>query len=85
MGESELSGVCFRFGSDLSLVAYQKKLYSLADFLHYCPTVHGVADVELANHQLNPKTYPTDPQLSILQTFSQFYSYVYIYIGIYNT
>ena len=60
MGETELNGICFKFQSDLEFVSYQKKLYSIADFLHHACTVHGVAEVELANHQLIPKTYPVD-------------------------
>ena len=60
MGEAELDGVCFRFSSDLSLVSYERKLRSIADFLHHCCTVHGVADIDFANHSLVPKMYPTD-------------------------
>ena len=63
MGEAELNGVCFRFGSDLDLVAYEKQLYPLSGFLHHCCTVHGVADIEIANHQLIAKMYPTATRL----------------------
>lgn len=60
MGETELNGICFKFQSDLEFISYQKKLFSVADFLHHACTVHGVAEVELANHQLIPKMYPVD-------------------------
>lgn len=68
MGEAELDGVCFRFGSDLALVSYERKLYSIADFLHHCCTVHGVAEIEIANHQLIPKVYPLDRAGLVLQS-----------------
>ncbi|CAK9062220.1 unnamed protein product [Durusdinium trenchii] len=58
MGEKELSGIPFRFPSDLCLVCYEKKLMSLADFAHQICTVHGVADFELACHQISQKMYP---------------------------
>ena len=60
MGEAELDGICFRFATDLDLVCYQRKLYCIADFLHHCCTVHGVAEIDFANHQLLPKMYPVD-------------------------
>ena len=62
LGEAELDGIPFRFGSDLALVSSERKLYCIADFLHQCCTVHGVADIDFANHQLVPKMYPTDWQ-----------------------
>lgn len=64
MGEAELSGVCFRFKDDLSFVVHEKKLLSLAEFAHMCCTVHGVANFELANHQLVQKQYPTRTLIS---------------------
>lgn len=60
LGEAELRGVCFRFSSDLDFLVYNKKIYCIADFLHYACTVHGVAEVELANHTLTPKMYPVE-------------------------
>lgn len=62
MGEAELSGVCFRFKDDLTLVLNDKKLISLAEYAHLCCTVHGVANFELANHQLLQKQYPPVPR-----------------------
>ena len=61
MGEAEVSGVCFRFKDDLSLVVHEKKLLSLAEYAHLCCTVHGVANFELASHQLVQKQYPPAP------------------------
>lgn len=52
--------MCFRFSSDLDFLVYNKKIYCIADFLHYACTVHGVAEVELANHTLTPKMYPVE-------------------------
>lgn len=46
----------------------EKKLYSLADYLHECATVHGVAEIELANHQLMAKMYSTDCEFYVLHT-----------------
>ena len=60
MGEAELEGVCFRFASDLSLVCFERKVRCIADFLHECCVVHGVADIEIANHTLIAKYYATD-------------------------
>ncbi|CAK9075571.1 unnamed protein product [Durusdinium trenchii] len=60
LGEAELDGVCFRFSSDLCLVSYERKLYAIADFLHHCMTVHGVAEIDFSNHQLIQKTYPLE-------------------------
>ena len=60
MGEAELDGVCYRFASDLSLVCFERKVRCLADFLHECCVVHGVADIEIANHTLIAKYYATD-------------------------
>lgn len=57
MGESELSGICFRFPNDLTLVAHEKKAMSLAEYIHLCSTVHGVANFEIANHTLLQKQY----------------------------
>lgn len=48
MGEAEVSGVCFRFKDDLSLVVHEKKLLSLAEYAHLCCAVHGVANFKLA-------------------------------------
>ncbi|CAK9105978.1 FO synthase subunit 1 [Durusdinium trenchii] len=64
LGEAELDGVCFRFSSDLCLVSYERKLYAIADFLHHCMTVHGVAEIDFSNHQLIQKTYPLDRTVS---------------------
>ena len=58
MGEAELSGLPFRFADDLVLVSDEKRLTSLCEFAHKCCTVHGVANFELANHQLDQKMYP---------------------------
>lgn len=57
LGESELSGLCFRFPNDLTLVAHEKKAMSLAEYIHLCSTVHGVANFEIANHTLLQKQY----------------------------
>lgn len=67
LGEAELKGVCFRFSSDLDFVVYNKKIYSIADFLHYACTVHGVAEVELTNHTLTPKMYPVESCLIFVE------------------
>ena len=54
-----MSGICFRFMDDLTLVVTaEKKLLSIADFAHQCCTVHGVANFTLANHELVQKQYP---------------------------
>lgn len=58
MGESELSGVCFRFKSDLDIVCCDRKCMAMAEFFHQCCTVHGVAEFELVNHLLIQKQYP---------------------------
>lgn len=63
MGETELNGVPFRLPSDLSLVLNKdRKLLSLADYLHQCATVHGVAEVEVIDHVLTPKQRPVPGQ-----------------------
>ena len=66
LGEAELDGVCFRFASDLALISFERKIYSIAEFLHHCCTIHGVAEIDFANHQLIPKTYPVDRVLQNL-------------------
>ena len=66
LGEQELAGVPFRFANDLQLVAHERKLLSLADFIHQMCTVHGLADFELAGHQLEQKQYPPAPQQPVI-------------------
>lgn len=58
LGEIELSGICFRFASDLVLVSSERQLTSLAEFAHKCCTVQGIANFELANHEIQQKMYP---------------------------
>ncbi|CAL1134420.1 unnamed protein product [Cladocopium goreaui] len=58
LGETELSGICFRFASDLVLVSSERQLTSLAEFAHKCCTVQGIANFELANHEIQQKMYP---------------------------
>ncbi|CAL1165182.1 unnamed protein product [Cladocopium goreaui] len=62
LGESELSGICFRFPNDLALVSHERKCMSLAEYSHICCTVHGVASFELANHLIVQKQYPPAEQ-----------------------
>lgn len=45
-------------------MSYERKLYAIADFLHHCMTVHGVAEIDFSNHQLIQKTYPLDRTVS---------------------
>lgn len=58
MGEMELAGIPFRFANDLQLVVSEKKLVSLADYIHQCSVSHGFADFELINHVVTQKQYP---------------------------
>ena len=59
LGENELNGLAFRLPDDLALVLTKdKKLMSLADFMHRIATVDGVAAVELSDHLLTPKQRP---------------------------
>ncbi|CAK9074147.1 unnamed protein product [Durusdinium trenchii] len=60
LGERELSGLPFRFVNDLSLVSHDKKIMPLADYMHQICTVHGVADFELACHDVVQKQYPPE-------------------------
>ena len=66
LGEQELFGVPFRFANDLQLVAHEQKLVSLADFIHQMCTVHGLADFELAGHQIEQKQYAPAPQPPVM-------------------
>ena len=58
MGETELSGLPYRFATDLDLVVFEKKLTSISDFLHFLSAAKGLAEFELANHVLTQKQYP---------------------------
>eukprot|EP00434_Breviolum_minutum_P035870 symbB.v1.2.031768.t1/scaffold3724.1/size51414/2 len=58
LGEKEKSGLTWRLGTDLNLVSHEKKLMSLADFIHKCCVVNGVASIELLDHTLIQKEYP---------------------------
>ena len=58
VGDKEKTGLAWRLPSDLSLVSHEKKLTSLADYIHKCCVVHGVAVVELLDHTLIQKEYP---------------------------
>lgn len=56
-GQSEANVLPWRLLDDLTLVvsADDKKLMSLADFVHRSATVHGVADFEIRDHIVSPK------------------------------
>ena len=59
VGEHEANGLPFRLPNDLALVLTKdRKVLALSDYLHQCATVHGVAEVELADHVLTPKQRP---------------------------
>jgi hypothetical protein len=58
MGETELSGIPFRFSTDLELVVHEKKLTSICEYLHYLSAAMGLAEFEMANHVLTQKQYP---------------------------
>lgn len=64
-GESEVNVIPFRFQSDLALVLNsERKLLSLADFLHGAVTIHGIAEFELSDHMVSPKQRPGATWLS---------------------
>ena len=58
LGEQELSGIPFRFGNDLQLVVFERKLIAISEFFHHCSAAMGLADFELVNHVLTQKQYP---------------------------
>ena len=58
LGDKEKAGLTWHLASDLSLVSHEKKLMSLADFIHKCCVVHGVASIDLLDHTLIQKEYP---------------------------
>lgn len=64
-GESEVNVIPFRLQSDLALVLNsERKLLSLADFLHGAVTIHGIAEFELSDHVVSPKQRPGATWLS---------------------
>ena len=58
LGESEKRGVPWRLPHDRALVTFERKLMPLADFLWFCATSKGLAEVEMTDHVLTQKTYP---------------------------
>lgn len=70
---SVLSGLCFRFATDLVLVSNDRQLSSLAEFAHNCCTVQGIANFELANHDIQQKMYPPVTWQDIAHSFWQFF------------
>ncbi len=60
-GNLEKSYIPWRISSDLNLICHEKKLCSVADFIHKCCAVHGVATVELLDHEMVQKEYPPVP------------------------
>lgn len=59
VGESETHTIPFRLKDDLQLVlTAEKKLTSLCEFIHKSVTVGGIADFELADHQIVQKQAP---------------------------
>lgn len=58
-GEAETNCLPWRLADDLSLViSTERKLLSLADFIHQQVTIHGLADFELRDHMLSAKQLP---------------------------
>ena len=56
-GERELACIPFRFADDLQIVSLDKTPLSLAHLVHKMSVVHGVAEFELADHEVSKKLY----------------------------
>ena len=52
---AEASGLIWRLGSDLSIIAYKKKPTPVCEFLKFLATDHGLASVDIENHVVTPK------------------------------
>ncbi|CAK9011451.1 unnamed protein product [Durusdinium trenchii] len=55
---AELTLMPWRLSSDLQLVMHNKNLMSLADFVHFICTTHGVAAFDLLDHTITQKQHP---------------------------
>ena len=60
----------WRLSSDLQLVMHNKNLMSLADFVHFICTTHGVAAFDLLDHTITQKQHPPVPCREILKSKS---------------
>ena len=59
-GKRHSSGIAWRLKSDLDLVAHEKKLMPLCQFLHES-AANGIADVTVTDHDLSAKLHPAAP------------------------
>ena len=53
--EADGSGLIWRIKSDLQLVAHNKELMAVCEFLRRLATQSGLAIVDLENHTLQPR------------------------------
>ena len=56
-GERELACIPFRFADDLQIVSLEQTPLSLAHLVHKMSVVHGMAEFELADHEVSKKLY----------------------------
>ena len=59
----DASGIAFRLTTDTDLIVHDKVVLPFCKFLHNAAVKHGLADVTLTDHLLEPKLHPAVPRL----------------------
>lgn len=54
----EGTGIVWRLETDLAIIAYQKKLYTVCEFMRHLANEHGLAQVDLESHVVTQKFHP---------------------------
>ena len=57
-GVCDPSGLAWRFHSDIEYVCVDKKPVAICEFMHRCAVQHGLADVGVQEHNIQPKLHP---------------------------
>eukprot|EP00438_Fugacium_kawagutii_P028319 Skav205364 [mRNA] locus=scaffold3980:93982:112606:+ [translate_table: standard] len=60
-GVCDPSGPAWRFHADIEYVCVDKKLVPICEFMHQCAVQHGLADVGIQEHNIQPKLHPAVP------------------------
>ena len=68
-GVRDTGGIAWRVTKDTELVAANKELMSVADFMHQMATNRGLATIEIEDHILEPKLHSQDQILCFENLF----------------